>query len=196
MCHFFKVLLAAFIVSLSISSLSEASFFSPAPKEDPRVAELAQMVDVSGHECDVLDEKTIRIHLLNSVIDVQREKLDSQNKIIEQQNEMLIGTFIFISGVLFGAALLFVGLQRHAKTQDKNTPSLKIALIELSVSLLVMIPLVRLMSGWYDAYDDNKLGVLLRLICILHLYFFASICFGFSIFNIVSVLKEKRKTER
>lgn len=133
MCRFLKVLMAAFIMLLSISSLTEASFFSSAPKEDPQVAELKKEVNRLR---STIDEK-------NKDIDEQREKLDSKNKIIEQQKEKilkqeatirefleksaspnmkcwLIGTFVFMIGLILGASLLFIGLQRRGNTQNKK----------------------------------------------------------------------------
>lgn len=147
MCRFLKVSMAAFIMLLSISSLTEASFFSSAPKEDPQVAELKKEVNRLRSTIDELKQKvnilSFTIDVKNKDIDERREKLDSQNKIIEQQNERileqeatirefleksaspnmkcwLIGTFVFMIGLILGASLLFIGLQRRGNTQNKK----------------------------------------------------------------------------
>lgn len=125
MSCFLKVLMATFIMLLSICLRSEAAWF-----ENSRVPELEQQVR----------ELSLTIDTQNDVINEQREKLDSLNKIVEQQNTRieeqdatisvlkekkvdLISPFCmmeilaFISGVLFGVVSLFIGLQRRCNTK-------------------------------------------------------------------------------
>lgn len=134
MCRFLKVLMAAFIMSLSICSLSEAAWL-----KDPRVPELEQQVRELSLTIDtqkeVINDLREELDNKNKIIEQQSTRIEEQDKIIEQRNARIdaqdatiralmekkkgpiffcvMGGFTFICGTLFGTVLLFRGLQRR-----------------------------------------------------------------------------------